>query len=183
MATSFGRVIARRELKRSRSGSPSRRLSSEARLQRAMSLTKCWCWALLLVTLALPACRESTSLEPSDIPAHRTLWQSQRLSDYAYDYEVTGFFINYEGKVIHLTVRADTVRSAVFVATGQPVGGSPATFPTINGLFDRAEAAVRANVLTDILFDPRTGFPLRMDLAGPPDASGSVFASHLEPFP
>jgi len=118
-----------------------------------------------------------------DVLAHRAVWDTHALTDYSYQYELTGFYINYAGHPIRLNVRRDTVQSAVFVATGLPVPGSQAAFPTIDALFDQAEAAALGHSLNAVVYDPRLGFPIRMDLAGPPDASGSVLASDLQPLP
>jgi hypothetical protein len=50
-------------------------------------------------------------------------------------------------------------------------------------LFERAAQAVRVKALSAITYDPVFDYPTRMDLAGPPDASGSVFASDLQLLP
>ena len=42
-----------------------------------------------------------------------------------------------------------------------------------------AAQAARDRNLTSITFHPLLHYPVRMDLGGPPDASGSVFAAHL----
>jgi len=130
--------------------------------------------------MALVACGDTTGPSVDDVLAHREAWSAQRLSDYSYHYTVTGFFINWEGREITLEVRNGSVASAVFAATGQPVPESPSQFPTINGLFDQAEQAARDHTLRAISFDPQLGYPRRMDLAGPPDASGSIFAIRVQ---
>ena len=137
--------------------------------------------SVLAVTIA--TCRDATGPTVDQILANRALWSAQSLTDYSYQYEVTGFFINWEGQEIALDVRNGTVATAVFVATGQPVPGPATEFPTIDALFDRAVLAVGDHKLKSITFDPLLHYPVRMDLAGPPDASGSVFAAHLEPSP
>lgn len=50
-------------------------------------------------------------------------------------------------------------------------------------LYDPALAALAGGTLTSITFDTVFNYPTRMDLAGPPDASGSILASHLELLP
>ena len=76
-------------------------------------------------------------------------------------------------------MRNDTVVSATFVATGEAVPGSPNWLPTIDGLFGLAEREVRDGALGAITFDPQLHYPRRMDILGPPDASGSKFAANL----
>jgi hypothetical protein len=82
-----------------------------------------------------------------------------------------------------LEVRNDTVVSAVFAATGQPATGSPGRVPTIDALFDLAMQAARDHRLGAVRFDPRLHYPVRIDLAGPPDASGSELAAHVQRLP
>ena len=136
---------------------------------------------VVLVGLAIAACsHHPTAVRLDDIRAQRTMWNSQRPTDYTYDYELDGFFISYAGQQLRLEVRADTVRSATFVASGRTLAGVNG-LPTIDALFDQAEAAAKAGSLKAVTYDARYGFPTRMDLAGPPDASGAVLASNLQP--
>jgi hypothetical protein len=97
---------------------------------------------------------------------------------------MTGFFNAFAGRAILVEVRNDTVQSATVVATGQLLA-RPYTFfpPTLDGLFDQAAQALQEQKLSAVRFDPQVGYITRMDIAGPPDASGSVFASALQPLP
>jgi hypothetical protein len=137
---------------------------------------------VILASLLLTACEHApTAPGPQDVFQERSLWSAHRLTRYAYVYEVTGFFINFAGHPIRLVVLADTVRSATDMTTGDSL---PATiFPTLDGLFDKAIAALSAGTLTAITYDSTFSYPTRMDLAGPPDASGSILASSLELLP
>lgn len=114
---------------------------------------------------------------------HQAAWATHNLSRYAYQYEITGFFNNLAGRAIRLVVLGDTVRSATFVATGDSVPFAASSLPTINQLFTMGIHAAEDNSLTGVTFDPTFDYPLQMDLAGPPDAAGSVLASHLELLP
>jgi hypothetical protein len=137
-----------------------------------------------LLTVAALACGNPTGPTSGDLLAQRALWSRQDLKNYSYDYTETGFFICCtEGRQLKLEVRSDTVVSAVFDATGQPVPGSPARLPTIDVLFDLAERAARDHRLGGILFDAGLHYPVRIDLTGPPDASGVEFAAHVTPLP
>jgi len=102
---------------------------------------------------------------------------------YSYVWEITGYFNALDGQPIRLEVRQDTVRSATFAATGQPVPGAPAQFPTIDGLFDFAIAMLNNHWLAAFLTDPQLGYPVRIDVAGPLDASGSDFVTQFQALP
>ena len=139
---------------------------------------------LSLLTVATVACGNAMGPIVGDLFAQRAIWSRQGLRSYSYDYTETGFFICCtEGQQLKLEVRNDTVVSAVFAATGQPVSGSLARLPTIDGLFDLAEQAARDHRLGGMLFDPLLHYPVRIDLAGPPDASGSELAAHVQRLP
>lgn len=139
------------------------------------------CIAVTLLSVVAAGCSASTGPDRSDVLVHRAGWAAQGITNYEYDYLVTGFLINYAGKPIRLTVRDGEVRSAVFIADSEPTLGPASSFPTIDQLFDRAEAASAGGTLTGIAFDPHLHFPTEMDISGPPDAGGSVFASNLHP--
>jgi hypothetical protein len=140
--------------------------------------------ALAVLALAAAACSETTAPSSGDVRAHRARWQAHSLNHYSYDYEETGFFICCtEGKHLRLEVLNGVVVSAVFADTGEPVSGFPGTFPTIDALFNRALRAADNDVLSAITFDAAFDYPTRIDFAGPPDASGSVFATDLRVLP
>jgi hypothetical protein len=133
------------------------------------------------------ACGDATASNlptVDDVLVHRAQWVARGVTNYSYDYTESGFFICCtQGQAITLAVRNDTVVSAVFAATGQPVPGAPTRFPTINGLFAGAVRAAQARSLSRITYDPLLDYPVRIDFAGPPDASGSEFAVHLQRLP
>ena len=95
---------------------------------------------------------------------------------------MTGFNISIVGRPIRLVVLNGVVNSAQDMTTDSLLPVS-AAFPTLDGLFDQAQAALAAGTLTAIAYDSTLDFPSRMDLAGPADASGSIFASSLQPLP
>ena len=137
-------------------------------------------WLVAVAGVCL-ACSASTGPDHFDIFVQRSEWEAQHITSYQYDYLVTGYFIVYEGRPVRVVVRDGVVQSAVYIADGEPVPGPTSEWPTIDQLFDRAEAASAAGTLTGITFDSRLHFPTEMDISGPPDASGSVFASNLHP--
>lgn len=148
----------------------------------------------LAVTIAavslLSGCRESidpsaprTAISTDEIAAHRTHWTQRALAAYEYDYRLTGFFIQFAGRNIHLVVRDGVVRSATDAATGEAMTGPLTQWPTIATLFDEVTQAADGGVLRAVRFDPVLEYPTEIDLDGPPDASGSVFATGLRPLP
>ncbi len=138
-------------------------------------------YRLVAVAAVCLGCSASTGPDHFYLAVQRSEWEAQHLTSYQYDYLVTGFFINYAGKPIRVTVQNGVVQSAVFVADSEPISQPASFLPTIDQLFDRAEAASAGGSLTGISFDSRLHFPTEMDLAGPPDDSGSLFASDLHP--
>src|SRR6476646_6380918 len=128
-------------------------------------------------------CRESTSPSKGEISAHRTRWTQRAPEAYEYDYRVTGFFISFVGQHIHLVVRDGVVQSATDAATGQPMAEPLTEWATIAALFDEVVKAADAGMLRGVRFDPVLGYPTEIDLDGPPDASGSVFATGLRALP
>lgn len=139
----------------------------------------------ILLLLAGAAACSSEAMTPSlaDIEAAQAKWASHDLVRYGYRYETSGFFNALDGQPLHLVVIRDTVRSAQFVATNDSVPVSAGTLPTVDGLFALAIAARQGGTLTSIEFDPTFGYPTRLVLAGPPDASGSITASSIELLP
>ena len=112
------------------------------------------------------------------ITAHRAQWQAQNLKDYSFTYQFWAFN-RFAGQPLRLEVRDDTVRSVLVVATGEIV--SPAYFPTIEGLFDRALAAAKSGSLRRVAFDAVRGFPTHLGYATVPDGLQSQDASDVQP--
>jgi hypothetical protein len=136
--------------------------------------------AAAVLASAVLACRDPAGpTSPDEIAVHRARWSARHLTKYQYDYKLTGFFINFAGRPIRVTVIDGAVTGAQDLTTNQQMPEPPSTWPTIDQLFDQAEHASEAGTLRSIRFDPTFDFPAQMDLAGPPDASGSVFASGL----
>lgn len=133
---------------------------------------------------SLTACGDSTtSPSVSDLVQAKASWTARHLSRYEYRYQTTGFFIAYGGQQIRLVVLADTVRSAQFVASNEAVPVEPSSLPTIDRLFAMAIEARRNGTLLAFTLDPTLGYPTRLQLSGPPDASGVIEASNLELLP
>ncbi len=138
---------------------------------------------LTLALCGLCACDNApVAIRINDVTHERALWSAHHLTRYAYVYESIGFFNAFSGHAIRLVVLNDSVASAQDVATDSllPVAS---VFPTLDQLFDQAMSTLAAGTLKTITFDPTYNFPSRMDIAGVPDASGSVLASGLELLP
>ncbi len=131
--------------------------------------------------LTLVACTTPTAPSLREVMLQRAQWQAAGLTDYSYVWAEYGFFVGYEGQPFRLEVRDGVVRAGLSPTTGDTVPWPWTQFPTIDTLFDRAIAAMNDHKLTAIAFDARYHYPTRMELAGPADASGSVFASQLAP--
>ena len=141
-------------------------------------------WGLLLAVLAAASGCDHAPTAPTlvSILLAKSQFDAHNLTRYAYVYESLYFFSARAGHQYRLVVLNDSVVSAQDVATDS-ILPSAAGFPTLDQLFDGAKAALAAGTLTRITFDPTFGFPTRMDIAGPPDASGSILASGLELLP
>jgi len=135
--------------------------------------------ASVAVLAVMVACHNPTDSSSVDLAAHRARWTARGLTKYAYDYRLTGFNVSWVNRPIHIVVLNGVVVSATDVATGQAAPGDPASWATIDKLFDQASQASASRTLRGIQFDPTFDYPTEIDLAGPPDASGSIFASGL----
>ncbi len=140
-------------------------------------------WFALGALLVGASCGEPTSAPSADLASHRAQWVARRPGAYQYEYGTTGFFNAYGGRRFRLVVRDGAVQSATDVATGQPVADSATRWPTVDQLFDQAVQAAAAGTLRGARYDPTYSYPTELDLAGPPDASGSLLASALAPLP
>lgn len=136
-----------------------------------------------LAFLLLAGCREPTSVQSSELAARRARWEAHGLTSYEYDYRLTGFFIQFAGDRIHLVVRDGAVQSATDLTIGRVLEVTPQRWPTIDDLFDDAQRAADTGSLTNVLFDAQLDYPSEIDISGPPDASGSVFAAALVALP
>lgn len=139
--------------------------------------------APLAAFVIMAGCHNPTDNSSVDLAAHRAQWTARGLTRYAYEYKLTGFNIAWVNRQIHIVVLNGAVASATDVATGQPAPGDPASWPTIDTLFDQASQASANRALRGIQFDPTFDYPTEIDLAGAPDASGSIFASGLSLLP
>ncbi len=136
---------------------------------------------LLLGLITLVACSDSSGATASRIRAEKARWHGHFIRDYQYLYHQTGFYSPITGKAIMVNVLGDTVRAANDTLTGDSIPMAWGVIPSMDELFDRAIGAADDGSLTAIQFDSALGHPIRIDIAGPPDAGGSIFVSNLQP--
>lgn len=136
---------------------------------------------LLFGLITLVACSDSSGPTASQIRAEQARWHGKFIRDYQYLYHQAGFYNPIAGKVILVNVIGDTVRAASDTLTGDSIPIAWGVIPTMDGLFNLAIAASDNGSLTAIRFDAALGHPIRIDIAGPPDAGGSIFVSNLQP--
>jgi uncharacterized protein DUF6174 len=139
--------------------------------------------AALALALLAGCLHTLTGPSAQDVEAARAAWLSHNVTRYTYVYEASGFLSALSGHQIRLVVLNDTVRSAVDLTTGDSTVANVASFPTIEGLFDGALAAIAVRSLASIAYDATYSYPTRIDLTGPPDAAGTILASNLQLVP
>lgn len=139
--------------------------------------------SLIILVALCTNCTGATGPTAFLIREHQAAWDAQRPAHYSYKIAQAGFFISEPSPVITIDVRADTVRFEVLDSTGDTLPLRPGERPTLDDLFADASSAQASGQLSAITFDPTASYPTRMDFSGPPDASGSVFASALRAEP
>jgi Family of unknown function (DUF6174) len=127
------------------------------------------------------ACSNATGTSVNDVATRRAEWQARGIASYTYEFRITGFFIACAAGPVRVHVHGGVVDSATLIATGQPPNAPMSCWPTIDQLFGYAIAAGQNGALADVQFDATIDYPTEIDVSGPPDASGSYFASSLVP--
>ncbi len=122
------------------------------------------------------------STKPGDVLAMQAQWLARGITSYRYDFNQGGFF-NDCPRPVRVYAHGAVIDSAFVVATGEKLDSATVQFcaRTIDGLFQIAVSASDSGSLTAIQYDSTYGYPTKMDLAGPPDASGFLAASALQP--
>jgi len=140
-------------------------------------------FVLIALLGSLAGCENPAGPWSTELQREQAVWTGHHLDRYAYQYETMGFFNAFDGHAIRLVVLNDTVRSAQYAGTADSVPVVPATLPTIDALFRLAMNAGDEGRLVTVQFDAVFGYPTRLELSGPPDASGVILASHIELLP
>lgn len=132
----------------------------------------------LVVTVAGACGHRAKPTLAEQVAARQERWHARGVTSYGYDFDQSGFF-NGCPHPIHVEVRDDSVVSATVAATGRSVPAKWQCAPSIDGLFQTAIDAARKGELSGIRYY-RAGYPREIDIAGPANASGSLFASKLK---
>jgi hypothetical protein len=131
--------------------------------------------AFALLVLACAACRDTNG--PKSVTEAQDLWQSQNLSSYSY-VATHECFCNFPPGPVTVEVTQGQVSRVVVLSTGAEIatGG----WYTIDELFDRLHAMTAQ--AASVTFDPRLGYPRRIEICCVADDSGSIYtASTLFP--
>ena len=112
----------------------------------------------LTTLLLLGACASPTTPE-NDLADYRTLWETQRLTDYTFDVSRV-CYCQFMGDV-RVTVQGGVITGVTELAS--EVARDPETFRTIDGLFDLVQDAYDRDAHeVQVEFDPGRGYPTRI---------------------
>lgn len=96
----------------------------------------------LVLAIALFGCdttRPVTAADRAALQQHEDQWAQRSFHSYVFDYSETQISTNYN---VRITVQDDTVATVIDLNTGKPPT-TPRTWPTMDGLFNEANYAVR----------------------------------------
>ena len=148
-----------------------------------------WRVRALAVTalLAVAACSNTSGPPAIDylalLTAQQAKWSTVRPANYAYDYKLTGFFVSFADRTIHVAVRGDTVRTVAAIDAGPALTITPAMFPTMDALFSTLAGHARNGTINAVEFDVALGYPKGYAISGPADGSGAGFVTGLVSIP
>ena len=136
----------------------------------------------MLIIGSLVACDTTRSLSDSDRAAltqHEAQWDARSFHSYSFDYSQSSVGRTFN---VHIDVQDDTVADVVDIGTGQPPE-DPISWPTIDGLFNEADAAVQQNDFTvSLAYDDQYGYPTLLSITSNNPGGGFVArVSNLQP--
>ncbi len=144
-------------------------------------------WMAGLALLAATACGKSGTGPAVDyqalLAAQQVKWTATRPVNYAYDFRLSGFFVIYSERTIHVQVRGDSVVTVATVDAGPAITLQTTWFSTIDKLFADLGTNARNGMLNGVEFDATLGYPTVYALSGPADGSGSGFVSGVVSIP
>ena len=135
-----------------------------------------WRWLPVFLLGLATGCSLFSSGSPADrLERNRQRWAEQGQADYAYTVQVGCFCPTWFVQPARVVVRADTVAAVRNPATGEPLQNPSTdepltdaqreTFPTIAGLFDVVERAVREDAKKlEVQYDSRYGHPREIEI-------------------
>jgi hypothetical protein len=140
---------------------------------------------ILMLGLALAAgCATVPAGEPGVVSTEERRWQAAGLRDYRYDFEQQCFCTEERRQPVTVEVRGGRVVRVVSRATGREVPlRDDLRWYTVPELFARVAEARREGVLPlEVAYDPRLGYPTRIEAGSLAADAGVVYlASNLRP--
>ena len=139
------------------------------------------CRVMVLVFAVVSCDSTGPSFTPAvDLAVHQAQWQRHGIHDYVFDFAIAGVWV--APPPVRIAVVADTVRSAVVIATGiaAPIAG----LPTIDSLFATVGRSIRSEMGTPVTeYDSKLGYPRSIDTnsSSPPDAGFTITVRSLLP--
>jgi hypothetical protein len=115
-----------------------------------------------------------------DLAVHQAQWRQHGFRDYIFDYTISSVWV--APPPVRITVVADTVRSAIVIATGAaaPIAG----LPTIDSLFATVGRSIQSEMGPPVIeYDSKLGYPRSIDTisSSPPDAGFTITVRSLVP--
>jgi uncharacterized protein DUF6174 len=114
--------------------------------------------------IAVAACGPNRAAR-RELAQHRATWRAHALHDYSFDYRRQCFFCTAEeGDSVRIHVQGDSVARVVSRSSGAPIRPREGVqWPTIEGLFDLADATMRAkNTTFSVRYDSTLGYPVEL---------------------
>ena len=120
----------------------------------------------------------------SPLTEARQRWEALHLTTYEYVLTIQCFCSDQVTQPVRITVTDGAVTARVYVAGGAPVDSSLAgRFPSIDGLFDLAQAAVEGGAASvQVDYDVRFGYPVRIAIDNIANAVDDEVTYLVSPF-
>jgi hypothetical protein len=114
--------------------------------------------ALLLVSCSIT--EPGRGADRAELARNRLKWESARLHDYEYDYQLLCFCSQEATEPVHVVVRGDRISAVTRSRDGLPAVNDFGTWPTVADLFDHVQRLIdtKADRL-EVTYDPTYGYP------------------------
>ena len=139
------------------------------------------CWAMILIFAVVSCDSTGPFFTPGvDLAMHQAQWREHGIHDYVFEFAIAGVWV--APPPVRITVVADTVRSAIVIATGAaaPIAG----LPTIDSLFATVGQSIRSEMGPPVIeYDSKLGYPRSINTisSSPPDAGFTITVRSLLP--
>jgi hypothetical protein len=159
-------------------------ITSAASVTRRVSRTT----LVAVVVLTLVSCSVTEPGRGSggaELTRNRQRWESARLQDYEFDYQLLCFCAVEATEQVHIVVRGDQVSAVTRARDGLPAINEFGRWPTVPDLFDGVEQMIERKAdRLEVTYDPTYGYPrsivVDLDRMAADDES-SRYASSLRP--